>query len=245
MKIDNVIENGNRYIAAVVITAYVVLIIFLLPQKFSVEEIINTSTEKVEQAESNHYYISGVQLISQFPELPTGCEVTSAAMLLSFYGINISKEVLAEEVSKAGLPRFNRGRLEGENPYEYFIGNPWDNKAFGAFNEPIFNLVNNYVKAENITGCDFQQVIEKVKDGQPVMVWITRELIDVEYSTSWYIGNELFWWPKGEHTVVVVGIDENTIIVNDPYEGQEKRFELERFKYIWEMMGRQAITLSK
>ncbi|MEG2935579.1 MAG: C39 family peptidase [Clostridium sp.] len=248
MKIDNAIERGNRYIAYVVLTAYVIIFIFLLPQKFCVEEIIDTSTESTEteeHIESNHYYISGVPVINQFPELPTGCEVTSSAMLLNFYGINVGKEALADEVSKAPLPGFKNGRVEGESPYEYFVGNPRDVKSFGAFNQPMHNLISNYMVAENITGCEFSQVIEKIKNGQPVMAWITRDLIEVQYASSWYVKNEEFWWPRGEHTVIITGVEEDIIVVNDPYDGQEKRYELKRFKMIWETMGKQAIVISK
>ena len=109
----------------------------------------------------------------------------------------------------------------------------------------MFNLINRYIAAENITGCEFSQIIEKIKNGQPVMAWITRDLIEVQYTSSWYIENEEFWWPRGEHTVVITGVEEGIMIVNDPYDGQEKRYELERFKSVWEAMGRQAIVISK
>lgn len=244
MKIDNTIESGNRPMAYVVFAACVILFLFTLPQE-NKDEFINASTEIIEPVEINNYYIKGVPLINQFPELPTGCEVTSATMLLNFYGANVSKEVLADEVIKSPLPNFKNGRVEGESPYEYFIGDPRDSKAFGVFNGPIFNLISNYRKAENLTGCEFSQVMEKVKNGHPVMAWITRDLVDVQYTSSWYIKNKVFWWPRGEHTVVVTGIEENAIIVNDPYGGHEKRYELESFKRAWETMGRQAIVISE
>lgn len=249
MKIDNVIYKGNRYIAFVVIAAYVIMGIFLLPGGFNTEDIINTSTEQNEQGENDlnsdnkKFYINNVPLINQFPELPTGCEVTSAAMLLNFYGVKADKVTLAEQVRKTDLPRFFNGRVVGESPYEYFIGNPRDNKAFGVFNGPIYNLISNYKEAENITGCEFEKVTNKVKEGKPVMVWITRDLAPVQYSSSWYVRDEMFWWPKGEHTVVITGIEENIIIVNDPYGGEEKSFDLEKFKITWENMGRQAISI--
>ena len=245
MEINNAIYQGNRCIAAVIIGVYIVLFVFLLQQNIKADELTHTSTEVNENIENNNYYISGVPIINQFPELPTGCEVTSAAMLLNYYGINVSKEALADEISKAPLPIFRNDRIEGESPYEYFIGNPRESKAFGTFNQPIFNLISDYKIAENMTGCDFSQVINQVKSGHPVMVWITRELMEVEYQSSWYVKDEIFWWPKGEHTVVVIGVDDHTIIVNDPYNGEEKYFELESFKRIWETLGRQAITISE
>lgn len=243
MNRDNGIARGNRYMAFVIMAAYIILFILLLPQRFLPKESINTSNGVIAEKDKKDIYINGVPLINQFPELPTGCEVTSVAMLLNFYSINVSKEVLADEVVKASLPQFNNGRLEGTSPHEYFIGNPRNDKAFGAFNEPIFNLVSRYKSAQNITGCEFEEVIEHIKNNKPVMVWITRELGNVEYKSSWYVNDEIYWWPKGEHTVIVTGIEENSIIVNDPYDGKEKIYEFNRFKSIWELMGRQAIVI--
>lgn len=39
-----------------------------------------------------------VPLIAQRPELPSGCEVTSLAMALKFYGVNVSKTTLANKM---------------------------------------------------------------------------------------------------------------------------------------------------
>lgn len=243
MNRDNGIATENRYMAFVIMAAYIILFILLLPQRFIPKESIDTSNGVIAQEDKQYTYINGVPLINQFPELPTGCEVTSVAMLLNFYSINVSKNILADEVVKTSLPQFKNGRYEGESPHKYFIGSPKSDKAFGVFNEPIFNLISRYKSAQNITGCEFEEVIEQIKDNKPVMVWITRELEEVEYTSSWYVNDEIYWWPKGEHTVIITGIDETTVIVNDPYDGKEKRYELNRFKYIWELMGRQAIVI--
>ena len=50
-------------------------------------------------AESSRNIPSKMQLdvpfISQEPDLPTGCEITSLAEVLHFYGFNVDKEILA------------------------------------------------------------------------------------------------------------------------------------------------------
>lgn len=245
MDLGNKLYGINKPIATVIIGAYIILFAFLLPQKFQIDKFIDIPTEADEHIESNKYYIEGVPLINQFPELPTGCEVTSVAMLLNYHGIEVSKEILAEEIQKISLPSYDGYRIEGGSPDEYFIGNPRENTSFGVFNKPIYNLISKYIDVSNITGCEFSQIIEFIKIKEPIMVWITRDLMEVEYSVSWYIDGEEYWWPKGEHTVIITGIEGDTIIVNDPYDGKEKYFKLDRFKEIWETMGRQAILISK
>lgn len=246
MEVEYTFKKGLEHLAFVVILTYILLFIILGTN------ILNESSdgERVEHEVQNEELSPdsdniAVPLINQFPELPTGCEVTSAAMLMNYYGIDVNKEVLADEISKAPLPDLKNGYVHGYNPNEYFIGNPRDNKSFGVFHKPIHKLISTYISAEDITGCDFSEIVHRVKNGQPVMAWITRDLAAMEHKVSWYIGEELFWWPKGEHTVIITGIEGNNILVNDPYNGQSKSYDLSNFQNAWEEMGRQAIYISK
>ncbi len=249
METEYTTKSSMIYLSSAIIITYVALIIFIgmnmLEQDSNSEKVAGNLEYTTASPENNNCYIDNIPLINQFPELPTGCEVTSIAMLLNYYGINVDKQSLAEEISKASLPSLKNGRVEGYSPNEYFIGNPTDSKSFGVFHKPVHRLISQYIDAEDITGCEFSQVIERVKNGHPVMAWITRDLLDVEYLVSWYVGEELFWWPKNEHTVVIVGIEENNIIINDPYGGEKRIYDLNEFKRIWEDMGSQAIFINK
>lgn len=249
MEEDYITKGSRRHLSSVIFITYVILIIFLTMNIFQGDSKSEEITETIEYAanspENNDCYIDDIPLINQLPELPTGCEVTSAAMLLNFYNINVDKIALGNEIPKAPLPSLKNGRIEGDSPNEYFIGVPSEEKSFGVFHKPIHRLISQYIDAEDVTGCDFSQVIEYVKSGRPVMAWITRQMVDVEYEISWFVDENIFWWPKYEHTVVIVGIAENNIIINDPYGGEERIYDINEFKRIWEDMGRQAIVISK
>ena len=59
-----------------------------------------------------------VPIENQMPDLPNGCEVTSLAMLLNYYGINVTKEDLAQKI--AHVSSYD-GNYRG-NPNKGFVG---------------------------------------------------------------------------------------------------------------------------
>lgn len=216
--------------------------------KDNVEETLIYITEEAYGSSINEFKIVlelKASTVNQFPELPTGCEVTSAAMLLNFYGIEVTKEELADKIPKAELPSYEDGVIKGESPNQYFIGDPFNDYSFGVFHKPIYNLLNHYLQMEDMTGYKFQDILDRVKDGYPVLAWVTVDLVDIDYEISWYVEEELFWWPKNEHAVLITDIYKDVIVISDPYGGTKKAFDLQRFEEIWIAMGSQAIAVRK
>lgn len=82
-------------------------------------------------------------VISQLPELPRGCEVTSLAMLLQYQGVSIDKMKLAEEVQK--VP-FSKDGFNG-NPHDGFVGSMTSlgEPGLGVYSEPIYKLADQYL----------------------------------------------------------------------------------------------------
>src|SRR5665648_631723 len=59
-------------------------------------------------AEATETKITGIPVISQWPNLPTGCEATSLTMLLNFFGTDLSKEqVVSMQPSGPNIYRVN------------------------------------------------------------------------------------------------------------------------------------------
>ena len=73
-----------------------------------------------------------VPVYLQNPELPAGCEVTSAAMLLAAYGYATDKLTVAAALPKCPL-ELHDGLLYGPHPSEAFIGSPDSSYGFGVF----------------------------------------------------------------------------------------------------------------
>lgn len=192
------------------------------------------------------YFFKNVELnvtpIMQLPELPTGCEVTSLAIILQYYGYNIDKLTLSDKF----LPK---GEIGQTLPWEGFIGNPRDSHSYGAYSKVLVTTANSYLEtqetsilAKDISGLTMEDICGYVKDGFPVMVWVTIDMEEPYESTTWTINKKDFTWLANEHCVVITGFMENTYIVADPLKGIVE-YNKGIFESRFDGMGRQAIVL--
>ncbi len=187
-----------------------------------------------------------VPIISQFPQLPTGCEATALTMILQWGGISVKKQDVANRLPKGIVPNFTKKPPKGANPNHAFVGNPYSRSGFGVFEKPIIKVMNSYVPGSsvNLTGSSFTQIEKLVNQGYPVMAWITIGLKPTYVSRVWYdpYGNKVNWLIH-EHAVVIVGYTPSTIIVNDPYTGKRQSYNRDVFIKRWEQMGKRAVTM--
>ncbi|CDM67388.1 Hypothetical protein CM240_0218 [Clostridium bornimense] len=195
---------------------------------------------------SGEYKIEGIDTLNQFPEMPTGCEITSTTMLLNWYGVNVDKEELGESIEKADVPSYVDGTLQGASPNEYFIGDPFSSDGYGVYHKPIANLIDQYTdgKSKDITGCSFNKLLRTVANGYPVVTWVTINMKESSVGSYWTNGDETIEWIIPEHAVLLVGFNENEVIINDPYTGTEYTVDKDIFENRWISLGRQAVTIS-
>lgn len=195
---------------------------------------------------SDNYKIDGIDTLSQFPEMPTGCELTSTTMLLNWYGVDVDKEELGEAIEKADIPSYVNGSLQGPNPNEYFIGDPFSSDGYGVYHKPIADLIDTYTdgKSNDITGCSFNKLLSTVAKGYPVVTWVTINMKESSIGSSWTNGDETIEWIIPEHAVLLVGFNENEVIINDPYKGTEYTVDKDIFEDRWTSLGKQAVTIS-
>lgn len=197
---------------------------------------------------SKSAYIEGVPLLLQYPELPRGCEVTSLAMLLQFAGVDVGKMELASKVRRDPTPFSRVGNVTTfGNPYDGFVGDMYSlNKpGLGVYHGPIFDLAEEYLPKQmvDMTGATFEDILYPVSQGTPVWVIVTSTY-DIVPEHRW------FTWqtPSGpvdityqEHSVVIIGYDEQFIHVKDPF-GFVNKVARAAFQKGWEQIGNQAIT---
>ena len=62
--------------------------------------------------------------------------------------------------------------------------------------------------------------------------------------SSWTNGDETIEWIIPEHAVLLVGFNENEVIINDPYKGTEYTVDKDIFEDRWTSLGKQAVTIS-
>ncbi|ASN04660.1 C39 family peptidase [Virgibacillus necropolis] len=191
--------------------------------------------------------VNGVPVYHQYPELPTGCEATSLAMLLTWGGLTVCKFEVADKLPKGEKVRLIDGEWLGGNPNHNFVGDPYsDDGSFGVFEGPILETIEKFIpgKGVNLTGQDFHSLLEIVRSQKPVMAWTTINQKQTYLSETWFDeqGNKIDWYCN-EHAVVLTGIDGVNVIVNDPYTGQVEYYDKDLFEHNFTSMGKRAVTL--
>lgn len=192
------------------------------------------------------YIIEDVPIISQLPELPTGCEATALTMLLNYSGQSITKIEVANNMPKSSLPYYKDGKVIGPNPSEFFIGNPFDEHSYGIYHEPIVDMIENYLpnRSLNLTGKSFDDILKVVAKGNPVMVWASKNMTELSYKSDWQFEDGTpFNWPGNEHVMVIIGFNENNIIINDPYTGRRQYYNKDTFIHRWTELGKQGVSI--
>ncbi len=177
------------------------------------------------------------------PRLYNGCEVTSLAMVMNYEGIDVTKNDLANEISRVPL-RYSSGGYG--NPNEGFVGNMEDGPGLGVYQGPIFELAKKYFpeRAENLTGKPFNALLQKVANGSPVWIITTASLSPAASFETWNTPNGPVDVTFQMHSVAITGYDENNVYVNDPYGTKNKKVPMEPFIKAWELMGSQAVVIN-
>lgn len=166
--------------------------------------------------------IINVPIIDQFPELPVGCEITSAAAVLQYLGFDIDKLTLTKNYlvwDDDFTYDAEKNISYGPNPYMVFAGDPY-NWGYGCFAPVITETMNKYFSAQNadleavqlgdLSSSDIEKLID---EGVPLIVWASRGMKEYNYKdpSEWIINgtDRKFTWYGNSHTLVLCGYDEN------------------------------------
>lgn len=204
------------------------------------KDFLNTEEKKL---------IEGVPHISQLPELQRGCEVTSLTMLLQYEGIAVDKMTLAKQIHK--IP-FRDANYVRSNPYDGFVGDiyTFSKSGYGVYHGPVANLAENYLpgKIKDVTGKPIDAIYELLDNNSPVWVITNSTFAPLPESefTTWKTNTGNVRITYREHSVVIVGYDEQSIYMNDPLaDTGYKAVPRKPFEDAWVQMGSQAIGIEK
>ena len=206
------------------------------------KELISLINKK--KSEENSFILAKRITYSQFPNYPTGCESVALHILLKYNEINASVEDIISRLKKGELPYQVGNKKYGGNPEIEFIGNPKSKYSYGVYNKPLAEVANTF--KSNITsktGVKFEDMLEIVKQGKPVLVWTTINLSKPYISQSWTYRptGEIISWISGEHAVVVIGFNQNQIIISDPYTGTIRYLDKSTFESRYNYLGRRVL----
>lgn len=187
-------------------------------------------------------------------EYPTGCELVSTAMLLSYCGYEIEPMYLIEKgYLETASVEYKNGRLYGGNPNEVFVGNPELTTGYGCYSGAIVKALKKYFEDESaiayqIEDTDLSELCEShIANGEPVIIWASIDMVSLEKKkeSTWIIqktGKE-FTWLTNEHCMVLVGYDDYYYYIHDPQRGAFTPYKRSDVDKRYEEMGRQAVAV--
>lgn len=187
-----------------------------------------------------------MKTVMQRPELPTGCEITSLAQTLNFWGFNIDKTELCDKfmlISTDGYYAMNKA----------YVGDPHTEYGYGCDASVIAQTANDYFtyigsewKAHDLTGADFKDLYYQMSKGRPVIIWMTIGLIEsqpeLQFTTR--SGDDLVF-TNLQHCVTIYGYDKSrdVIYTADPLAGNVE-YNATQFERVYNIMGKQAVVIS-
>ncbi|MFV0558704.1 MAG: C39 family peptidase [Enterococcus sp.] len=190
-----------------------------------------------------------VPLESQYtePTLENGCEITALSMLLQYYGYSTNKNELAQLLNY--VPVYESNGLHG-NPNEGFVGNIYEGlDAMGVYVQPVAQVAQEVVTKKHQVIANkttsFTDILAIVREGDPVWILATVDLV-VPKASDWRI-----WQTNaGEipvtsliHSVVITGVSEETVMVNDPYGYKNRKVAKTTLAEIYQAMDQQSLYL--
>ena len=191
--------------------------------------------------------ILGVKNILQKPELPAGPEITCLTIVLNYMGDYPDKVSLAENYLTVAEPGT-------ASPYEAYLGDPKiADGSYGCYAPVIVEAANRYFadkgntrkKALDVSGSTMGDMLDFVKNGTPVIVWVTTNLVPSKVTAEWEVNGELIQWHGYEHCMVLMGYNgtKETVIVADPLHGIVE-FDMVKFYQRYSEQQYNAVIIS-
>ena len=190
--------------------------------------------KKVSQNSSS--VILNVPYISQYPDLPLGCEATSLTELLRYKGISVTKNKIAKEIPKS----------PNKNPNLGFVGSQYTRQE-GIFQTIYPKALEKTAKkyrpnSADITGASVEDLEKELIKGNPSVVWITAKCKEAKMG-YWYKGtSDQIWVAKNLHVSTLTGFDKNYYYLTDPALGKYK-ISKSQFKHVYNTIGKKALVV--
>lgn len=206
----------------------------------------------IETNDSNQKLSLNVPVVLQNPELPNGCEITSLAAVLNYYGLNVDKVTLANQYLPTQPIIIEGNILYGPDPNIAYAGDPAQKTgAYYAFPLPIVEAANNVLvanhselRALDIPNTNKEEIIDFLQSGVPVIAWITIDYQSPRTNGYWIIQEtgEKHSIYSNLHVVVITGYQNGKVSVMNPLTGYEQIDE-DLFFNSFQSLGSQGIVI--
>lgn len=203
-----------------------------------------TTKERKITVKERTVMINNFPTYSQFPNYPNGCETIALYLMLKYYGVSVSPETLVNNLRNGDGVHWENNIRYGGDPEIEFVGDPRDQHGYGCYQRPIINLANRYKSGMvDYTGHSLNQVLELVRSGKPVQVWVSINLKNTSVCADWIhkASGKKINWICSLHSVVVIGFNDSYVYVSDPYTGDIERYRRGQFQKIYNLFGKRAL----
>ena len=168
----------------------------------------------VGNGEQSHedYRLLGVRNYNQYAlGAPSGCEGASLLQALQYKG-KLSGWSLRSFLNT--IPKSSNG-----NPNNGFVGSPFVENAYtysAIYSAPLTTWGQKYGNVQNIPGSSMNTLINEVKNGNPVVAWVTINFQPIRWG-NWSFGVAA----NNNHAVTLDGFNKagNQVHVSDPISG--------------------------
>ena len=223
----------------------------------TVEQVTFDNTQPyflVQTHSSREYQQLDVPIVMQKPELPHGCEITSLTAVLNYYGVSVTKTEMAENYLKKMAFRTVAGQKIGPNPNNAFAGDPSDLKGGTyVYAAPIVEAAKKAIlekqaslQVTDVSGHSKDEILALVKEGVPVVIWVTLDLTKPRTSGGWRIDgtDDYHKMYQNLHAVVLTGHMLDKVVVMDPLKGYTTYSDSNFFQSYVDL-GMQAVAVHK
>ena len=187
-----------------------------------------------------------LELISKFPELPSGDEITALCMVLNY---------LKHDVDKCDLSDLylGKGPAHYTDIFEANAGNPKDTyNSYGCMPPVIVNAANKYIginggsfSAFDISGYNVDMLYYEVSKGNPVIVWACEEFDSTpSVFRTLIIDGKATYLKSNVNTLVLIGYDleKGTVTLANP-SGNIFDIDMELFEKRFSEVGSYAVVI--
>ena len=181
----------------------------------------------------------------------TGCEAVTAVMALQTAGLEISVEEFMEAMPQGELYQKD-GKTYGPDPNQVFVGNPLSKSGYGCFAPVILETVEKLLaggrsglEIRDLTGSSLEELKEQLNQGNPVILWASSGMGTISYRDSWLVEGRStpYFWPRGEHCLLLTGYQGEYLFFNDPSETEAMAYSTDQVAAPYEELGRQALVI--
>ena len=196
--------------------------------------------------------IENVPHYTQFKSYKTACESLASCALLRYYGIDMNPDLFLDGyLPVADYPTTgDDGELHAESPWNYFIGDPMRQDAFGCYNSAIARAFDKIkpglgLALRNKTLDTLCKTY--IDQGEPVVIWATMHMSPAKETFTWIMPDgKDYTFISPEHALLLIGYDEKNYYFSDSLAGEDVcAYKREAVEKAYDALFKQALVIDQ